>query len=426
MLPPPAPLEPRRRAEATPRRHGAHMLGLAGAGAPGVRAGLAQRRLRRARRLLGAPPAPSSACSDGGSLPHDFLPAGLSVDACHWLSGAVRGRRANALMLAASAGAARRVRALRAYPWLADPAATNASGRNAFHAAATGACVRALVAPGPVDPDADCARLLAAVRAGSSDGSTPLHYAASRPAFGSDSPAAALLEFGADPRQRNAGGCIPLHFVATAGCCRLLLAAGGDDSANERNSYGDTALHISCSHGYADVVLELLRAGADVTIASRIWHGQIPVSRMVRQLQAAATDAEEKAALGEVRMLLGEWSRVMVDEDGGGGGRHGGGAAVATRHDRDAGALAKDDDAARARHPYDKTHLRRLAWMGLRTLCRRPQDQVARATGLPPEIVEEVVSVYLGADILFDAATGDNVGRRGSSASVPKGMCVVS
>ena len=99
---------------------------------------------------------------------------------------------------------------------------------------------------------------------------------------------------------------------------------------------------------------------------------------------------------------------------------------VAASRDAGAGALAEDDDAARVRHPYDKTHLRRLAWMGLRTLCRRPQDQVARATGLPSEIVEEVVSVYLGADILFDAATGDNVGRRGSSAGVTKGMCVVS
>ena len=71
----------------------------------------------------------------------------------------------------------------------------------------------------------------------------------------------ALLAAGADVECRDGFGDTPLHCASTA-CCRVLIAAGADVHAV--NSVGWTPLHAGAGRGKADVLAQLVAAGADV------------------------------------------------------------------------------------------------------------------------------------------------------------------
>jgi ankyrin repeat protein len=184
----------------------------------------------------------------------------------------------------------------------ADPCAVNCDGRSPVHDAA-------------MNGFSDCLELmLAHVRSHRADllspmvnladslGDTPLHWAACN---NHSAAVTALLKFGADPNAGNIDGGTPLHAAAqhrAVACMRLLLqngaapgasrqlvlrsscpyetplmisAASGDAQATQLllearaptdyvDSCGYTALHLACSNGRTQCVINLLEAGASL------------------------------------------------------------------------------------------------------------------------------------------------------------------
>ena len=109
-------------------------------------------------------------------------------------------------------------------------------------------------------------RSLASAR--SSDGFTPLHFAAF---LGTAECAAILLSVGADPAAVASGAMTvqPLHSAAAAGnidVARLLLDAGAPIDATQSGGY--TALHEAAHSGNEALVDLLLERGADVSITN--------------------------------------------------------------------------------------------------------------------------------------------------------------
>src|SRR5436190_9437786 len=97
----------------------------------------------------------------------------------------------------------------------------------------------------------------------STDGFTPLHFAAF---FGKAEGARLLLGEGADVGavSRNESIVQPLHSAAAGihhEVCRVLIAAGADVNATQRNGF--TPLHAAAQHGDDELVELLLSAGAD-------------------------------------------------------------------------------------------------------------------------------------------------------------------
>jgi uncharacterized protein len=90
-----------------------------------------------------------------------------------------------------------------------------------------------------------------------------------------------LLEAGADAVTPSEGGVTPLMWAARGGhvgSTRALLAHGcGDIDARDRD--GRTALWWSCYRWYANAVLLLLEAGADMRIAERQGRTPLDVAR---------------------------------------------------------------------------------------------------------------------------------------------------
>lgn len=116
-------------------------------------------------------------------------------------------------------------------------------------------------------------------RAFSSDGFTPLHYAAF---FGHPQVAEALLAAGADPnaQARNPMLVRPLHSAAAVGQCEvvaLLLRHGADP--NTRQQGGWTSLQGAAHLGDAEMARVLLEHGADRTAANDEGKTALEVAR---------------------------------------------------------------------------------------------------------------------------------------------------
>ena len=113
----------------------------------------------------------------------------------------------------------------------------------------------------------------AEVNAASSDGRTPLHFAAT---FGCLPIAGILLRHGADVKARSASGKTPLHHAATFGDDRLvelLLVNGAVIEA--KDSYQFTPLREAASVGNLMALKALLAHGAEVSVRDR--YGATPL-----------------------------------------------------------------------------------------------------------------------------------------------------
>jgi uncharacterized protein len=106
---------------------------------------------------------------------------------------------------------------------------------------------------------------------------------------------ARLLEAGADPNTVLPGGETALMTAARTGsleAVRLLLAKGADVKAKEKK-YGQAALHWAAAEGHADVIAELVKAGA--LVEDRLDSGYTPLLFAVREGKIEAVKALLKA-----------------------------------------------------------------------------------------------------------------------------------
>ncbi|KAF0698006.1 Aste57867_11337 [Aphanomyces stellatus] len=192
------------------------------------------------------------------------------------------------------------------------------------------------------------------------DGATPLHTCPSRAV------ARLLLQHGGDVHSRTAGGDTPLHLCKDARVVAWLVDEGGAD-ANAVNANKFTPLHIACSFGRWAVVSALLARHA--ALDSRDCSGRTPmdVAKAVRgvfaQLGAAKKDvdaAHESRELERTMMTLDAWRR----------GREMG-------------------------RPTDEIR-RQMTWQALETVCRDPTTAIQAATGLPSDLVDNIIVDWLG------------------------------
>lgn len=80
-----------------------------------------------------------------------------------------------------------------------------------------------------------------------------------------------LLQNGASPNVQDVDGRTPLMDAVGAGrmdMVKLILTHGGQDSVNWQDARGDTALHWANRYGDSDVVELLLQAGADPSLTN--------------------------------------------------------------------------------------------------------------------------------------------------------------
>jgi ankyrin repeat protein len=141
------------------------------------------------------------------------------------------------------------------------------------------------------------------VNAPEADGTTALHYAASR---GDVETVTLLLERGAGTEAANRYGVKPLHLAGTNGNAAVvvaLLKAGAD--ANAATPEGETPLMVASRSGNLEIVKQLLVHGANVN-ATEGWKGQSALmwaaaenhADVVRALVEAGADIKAKSKGG--------------------------------------------------------------------------------------------------------------------------------
>ena len=109
------------------------------------------------------------------------------------------------------------------------------------------------------------------VNRGSSNGTTPLMWAA---VFGRDQMVRELIRAGADVNGKNNNKQTALHLASSwtgySSVVKALTEVGA--YLNVQDEWGMTPLMRAAEEGHASVVVELIRAGADVSVvSSRIW-----------------------------------------------------------------------------------------------------------------------------------------------------------
>lgn len=87
----------------------------------------------------------------------------------------------------------------------------------------------------------------------------------------------ASLAAGMDANAKNEDGIAPIHYAALHGyseCVETLFKAGAN--LNERDLFGDTALHIAAEYGDLKTISKLIEFDADVNLDS-VGRGQTPI-----------------------------------------------------------------------------------------------------------------------------------------------------
>lgn len=118
-----------------------------------------------------------------------------------------------------------------------------------------------------------------------------------------------LTTLGSDVNTRDGNRWTPLMWAARAGCEKTSRGLLDKQAVVDHvNNQGDTALHISASHGKVKVVELLLNYGADVSIRNNLGQTCLDVTvqsgagdvalaiarnkRLVRQFLACETDCD--------------------------------------------------------------------------------------------------------------------------------------
>lgn len=145
-----------------------------------------------------------------------------------------------------------------------------------------------------------------------SDGTTPLHWAAHDEDL---QRVMALLKSGADPRARNDYGATPLSEAAVTGnvaVMKALLDAGADvESANDD---GQTALMIVARTGRVEAAQLLLKHGAKIDAREK-WRQQTALMWAAAQAQPDMVRllVRHRAAVN-ARSLVNDWERQVTVE----------------------------------------------------------------------------------------------------------------
>jgi ankyrin repeat protein len=128
----------------------------------------------------------------------------------------------------------------------------------------------------------------------SPSGMTALHYAVSDRNYGA---VACLLKQGADPNALTAEGMSPLMLSDSPSITSLLITAKADVNYRRGTGTKETALHIAAARDESDMVLALLKAGADplLTNAFNQTAGRLARESGNRYVAGRLEDAERQA-----------------------------------------------------------------------------------------------------------------------------------
>jgi len=115
-----------------------------------------------------------------------------------------------------------------------------------------------------------------------------------------------LLQKGADPQVRNNKGDTPLTIAAQAGASNIVdLLVKGKADLNYPNSAGETALILAVHRRDADMVRQLLAAGADPDQADRLagqsaraYAQNDPRNTLIARIIAETPKAPKRAVAG--------------------------------------------------------------------------------------------------------------------------------
>jgi ankyrin repeat protein len=314
-----------------------------------------------------------------------------------------RGRETNLLQAAAAAGRVDFLNYFRNIPQI-DITKKTTSDISVFHLALDGDTVRCLRTVNKNNPN-ETEQLLETLMQSTSDtGSTPVHYAVGRP-----SAMKALLELGCNPVVRNNGKSIPLHYAGSREVAELLIKYSSSTFVNTKNSLGDTPLHLAISHGLTEVVMVLLRHGADI---------ELPLNSLSRRNVTMTVNK----LLGklEQQILSQQYLSNVRDRSsgssgsGGSGGSSGSGGSGGSGEKEECIILSKTNIRElrglkeikmlfgdwECLHPLQ---LKRCCWFGFRTLCQKPKAIFLKR--VPNHLVDEIITHFLGP---FDG-TGEPV-----------------
>jgi len=144
------------------------------------------------------------------------------------------------------------------------------------------------------------------------DGTTPLHYAASREDVDL---VQRLLRAGANAKAKNQYGSTPLAEAAASGnaqIIKLLLRAGADPESP--NGEGQTALMLVARTANVDAAELLIKAGANVN-AREGWKEQTPLMWAAAQRQPAMVKLLiQSGAEVDARSKIHDWQRQVTAE----------------------------------------------------------------------------------------------------------------
>lgn len=196
------------------------------------------------------------------------------------------------------------------------------------------------------------------VNARRDDGRTPLHTV-------QDSESVSLLlKYGADAKLKDCNGALPTHYACESDALEKLSKAGA--SIQKPNGWGHLPLHIASSKGNWRAVAKLLQLGSTLDSIDRQGRTALQTAVGVRST-LSSDDRTGRWNYSATIRYLEMWREELR----------------ASYYSSSPLTLQRVVD-------------RRACWGSLRRLCRDPLKAMVTQMNLPEELVEEIVSSYLG------------------------------